>query len=477
MQFRVLVVDDEPSITRSLDRVLTDRGYQVFTAATGAEGLGLVEKERPHIVLLDVRLPDASGFDLIARIHKVETATQVIVLTGYGDTQAVVRAMKLGAGNFLRKPYDLEELISAVDAAARDYSRDAHLLVYRRKDRGLYNPDEIIYRSEAMKKIWDLVRMVARSDASTILVTGETGTGKELVARGLHFEGARRVAPFMHVNCSALPEALLENELFGHEKGAFTSATFRKRGLVELSDGGTLLLDEIGEMSPPTQAKLLRFLEERTFRRLGGSVDIGVNIRIVAATNVDLERRIRDERFRADLYYRLQVVSIHLPPLRERGEDTCLLAEFFLRRFATEMRKKFRVLDDAVRDLFLAYPWPGNIRELRNVIERIVLVEDDEVLGVHHLPTQLVERARAGEAVERAVVAGAGIASAVADSDVIMRPLRDVQDDHVRAVLDACGGNKSRAARVLGLSRQGLFEYLRRMDHRSGTALSERTLH
>jgi len=522
VKFRVLVVDDEPSITRSLDRVLTDHGYQVFVAATGAAGLELMERERPHIVLLDVRLPDASGFDLIPRIQKIETGTQIIVITGLGDTKSAVRAIKLGATDFLRKPYDLDELILAVQTAARSFARDAHLNVYRRKDRGLYNPDQIVYRSEVMTRLWDLVRKVARSDAASVLITGETGTGKELVARGIHFEGHRRRAPFMGINCSAFQDTLLENELFGHEKGAYTGAAFLKRGLVELSDGGTLFLDEVGESSLQIQAKLLRFLEDRSFKRVGGSVDLNVDIRVVAATNVDLGRRIEEERFRSDLFYRLQVLTIHLPPLRERGEDILLLAEHFLRKFATEMRRGFRTIEEDACRIFSRYAWPGNIRELRNLIERIVLVEDDTVLRVHHLPREMVERAeRAGAAArpagEAQPVAGsrsAGEAQPVADSrpageaqpvagsrpaggpgeadvgdepadgsalagsprHVTLRSLREVQEEHVCAVLAACGGNKSRAARILGLSRQGLLDFLKRLDARQGTDDSRRQI-
>ena len=291
----------------------------MVTAGDGARGLEAMESQRPHIVLLDVRLPDVSGFDLIARLHKIESAVQIIVITAFGDTQSAVKAMELGASDFLRKPYDLDELYLAVDSVSKTFSRDTQLTGYRRKDRNLYNPDEILWRSDAMGRVWDLARKVARSDATSALITGESGTGKELVARGIHFEGLRRRAPFMEINCSTFQDTLLENELFGHERGAFTGASYMKRGLVELSDGGTLFLDEVGEMSGSTQAKLLRFLEARCFRRVGGNVDLSVDIRVVAATNVDLARRIEEERFRKDLFYRLQVVSIHMPPLRERG--------------------------------------------------------------------------------------------------------------------------------------------------------------
>jgi two-component system, NtrC family, response regulator AtoC len=465
VKFRILVIDDEPSITRSLHRVLTDRGYSVEVASSGAEGLAAMERHRPHIVLLDVRLPDASGFDLIGPIHKVESAAQVIVITAFGDTKAAVRAMKLGASDFLRKPYDLDELVLALETASRSFSRDTHLSVYRRKDRSLYHPDEILWRCDAMTKVWDLVRKVARSDAVSVLITGESGTGKELVARGIHFEGTRRRSPFMELNCTAFQETLLENELFGHERGAYTGASYMKRGLVELSDGGTLFLDEVGEMPIQTQAKLLRFLEDRTFKRVGGNVDIAVDIRIVAATNVDLPRRIEDGRFRTDLFYRLQVVSIHLPPLRERGDDVNLLAEFFLRKFSNELRKTFTSIQEDVRAVFRAYPWPGNVRELRNLIERVVLIEDGDALLLRHLPREMLPWRKGlplpgNDATEAA--AGPSAATAVLEGAFVPRVLREVEEEHILRVLAHCGGNKSKAARMLGLSRQGLIDRLKR---------------
>ena len=482
MSQKVLVIDDEPSITRSITRALEDRSYQVETAPTGEQGLGILERMRPHVVLLDLKLPDANGFDLIARIRKIEPATQVIVITAFGDTKAAVRAVKLGATDFLRKPYDLDELILAVETALRAFARETQLTMYRRKDRRLYNRKEILWQSSAMEQVWDLVLKVARSDATSVLITGESGTGKELVARAIHFEGERRRAPFMELNCSAFQETLIENELFGHERGAFTGASNLKRGLVELSDGGTLFLDEVGEMPQATQAKLLRFLETRTFKRVGGNVDIGVDIRVLGATNVDLDQRIAEERFRKDLYYRLKVVSIELPPLRQRREDIELLAEHFLRRFASELHKGFRHLSPEVRDLFREYAWPGNVRELRNLIERIVLIEDGDVLRREHLPSEMLERKGGARVTDADVVESNGAPAASSssgeseaspngdaamelpdDDDGELPPLRDVEDRYIVKVLQHCDGNKSRAARILGLSRQGLLDRLKRL--------------
>lgn len=452
MKSKVLIVDDEPSISRSLTRVLEDRGYLVRSAPTGTEGLAEAEAWRPHVILLDVKLPDADGLDLLPKIRRVESTAQVIVLTAYADTKIAVQAMKRGAVDFLRKPYDMDEVVLAVETARKASARDGYLAVYQRRERGRYAEEQLLGQCAAMRETLDLVRRVSRSDATSVLVLGESGTGKELVARAVHFESDRRRAPFMELNCSAMQETLLENELFGHERGAYTGATHLKRGLVELSDGGTLFLDEIGDLPASTQAKLLRFIEHRTFKRVGGNVDINVDIRIVAATNVNLEAAVRNGTFREDLFWRLQVVRVELPPLRERDEDVNLLAEHFLQTFALKFRKGFRKLSPEVQDLFLGYRWPGNVRELRNLIERIVLLEDGEELEPRHLPSEFLGRTRG---------AARGDEERAAESDA-MRTLQVVEEEHILRVLSHCKGNKSHAARVLGLSRQGLLDRLKR---------------
>ncbi len=452
MKSKVLIIDDEPSIARSLTRVLEERGYTVQTASTGGDGIARVEAWRPQIVLLDLKLPDADGLELLPKIRRVESAIQVIVLTAYADTKAAVAAIKKGAADFLRKPYDMDEVVLAVETARKASSRDSYLAVYQRRDRGRYARDQILGECPAMRSTLDIVRRVARSDAASVLVLGESGTGKELAARALHFESERRRAPFMELNCSALQETLLENELFGHERGAYTGASHLKRGLVELSDGGTLFLDEIGDLPASTQAKLLRFIEHRTFKRVGGNVDIAVDIRIVAATHVDLEAAVVAGAFREDLFWRLQVVRVELPPLRERGDDVNLLAEHFLRRFSFEFKKGFRGLSADVRDLFLSYRWPGNVRELRNLLERIVLLEDGETLEPKHLPSEFLERARGNVRAEQRPLS----------DELVLRSLHEIEEEHIMRVLTHCKGNKSQAARVLGLSRQGLLDRLKR---------------
>ncbi len=452
MKSKVLIVDDEPSIARSLTRVLEDRGYQVRSAGTGQEGLAEAEAWRPQIVLLDVKLPDADGLDLLPKIRRVESTTQVIVLTAYADTKVAVQAIKRGAADFLRKPYDMDEVVLAVETARKASARDGYLAVYRRREQGRYAEEQMLGQCARMRETIDLVRRVSRSDATSVLVLGESGTGKELVARAVHFESDRRRAPFMELNCSAMQETLLENELFGHERGAYTGATHLKRGLVELSDGGTLFLDEVGDLPASTQAKLLRFIEHRTFKRVGGNVDISVDIRIVAATNVNLEAAVRNGSFREDLFWRLQVVRVEIPPLRERGEDVNLLAEHFLQTFSVKFRKGFRRVSPEVQDQFLRYRWPGNVRELRNLIERIVLLEEGEELEPRHLPSEFLGRAQGAPRVEEG-----------ADGRVSpMRSLQDVEEEHILRVLSHCKGNKSHAARILGLSRQGLLDRLKR---------------
>ncbi|MDM7916167.1 MAG: sigma-54 dependent transcriptional regulator, partial [Candidatus Eisenbacteria bacterium] len=342
--------------------MLEDRGCQVECAGTGEQCLSLVETSRPHVVLLDLRLPDGNGLELLPKIRQIESAAQVIVLTAYADARAAVAAIKQGAQDFLKKPYDMEEVVLAVQTARKTIERDGYLTVYRRREQGRYAREQMIGECPQVRQTIDLVRRVARSDAMSVLVLGESGTGKELAARAVHFESERRHAPFMELNCSTLQENLLENELFGHERGAYTGATGLKRGLVELSDGGTLFLDEIGELPSSTQAKLLRFIEHRTFKRVGGNVDISVDIRIVAATHVDLEAAVLAGAFRNDLFWRLQVVQIEMPPLRERGNDVNLLAEHFLKRFSFEFKKGFQRLSPEVEELFLQHHWPGNVR-------------------------------------------------------------------------------------------------------------------
>jgi two-component system response regulator AtoC len=455
VKLSVLVVDDELLIRKSLSKVLRARGYKVETASTGAEGLEKVGELRPQVMILDMRLPDTDGLSVLTRVRQLDPLLQVIVITAFGDVQSAVDAMKLGACDFLRKPYEMEDIVLATESAGRTFRQASELDLYRRQAWRHYSGEEIIGASVPMRTVRELIEKVVRSQATSVLITGDSGTGKELVARALHYRSDRAQAPLMEINCSSFNESLLENELFGHERGAFTDAAETKKGLVELCDGGTLFLDEVADMSLPTQAKLLRFLDHRNFKRVGGAQDISVDIRIVAATNKDLEAEVRGGSFRSDLYFRLKVVAVHLPPLRDRGDDVQLLARHFLQEFSRKFQKRFTELSPEAEECFLAYSWPGNVRELRNLLERVVLLEEGERVEVDHLPPELLGRQPA-------------LQTAGARDAVSLPTLAQIEADHISEALRLTAGNKSRAARILGISRQGLIEKLRRMRVEAG---------
>ncbi len=458
MRYRVLIVDDEELIRKSLSSVFDDRGYAIESAADGKHALDHFARWSPHVVVLDMRLPDFDGVDLLRELRKRDSSAQIIMITAHGDISHAVQAMKLGAFDFLRKPYELEEILHAVEQAVRNLDRDRRLTLYEERNRASFSRDIIVGDCSKMKQVWETVEKAATSKSTTVLLQGESGTGKELFARAIHQLSDRSEAPLVDINCSSFQESLLENELFGHEKGAFTGATGRKRGLVELCDGGTLLLDEVGEAPLVTQAKLLRFIEDHTFRRVGGAADLSVDIRIIAATNASLEDAVERGRFRKDFFYRLKVVSIDLPPLREREDDVGALALFFLDRFSRKFKKQFTDIDPEVVESFMRYPWPGNVRELRNLIERVVLLEDAEILGVEHLPDEL-----------QAAFSGLddGKSAAIAPEGKLgMVTLREAGDRHILEIVRACDGNRTHAAKVLGISRQHLITRLRQIEEK-----------
>jgi two-component system, NtrC family, response regulator AtoC len=443
----VLVIDDEPSVGRSLERLLGDSGYRVAVAPTASTGLARAQRERPMVVLLDHNLPDGTGLDVLASLLELDPRMRVVAITAFGDTSLAVRFIKAGACDFLTKPYDMEKLLHTVDAARRDYEAQLQLSLYRMREHRSGATHRIVGESPALLEVLTVVEKVARSDATSVLLSGESGTGKELVARAIHDLSERAAAPFTDLNCSSFSEGLLENELFGHEKGAYTDAAQTKLGLVELTDGGTLFLDEVGDMPELVQAKLLRFLDSRTFKRVGGVRELDVDIRVVTASNKDLPEEIRSGRFREDLYYRLKVVSIHLPPLRERGEDVILLAQHFLELMSQRLKKRFDRVSPEARRALLAHTWPGNVRELRNVIERAVLLEEGPALELRHLPKDIAREERAPRFLEGRIPS-----------------LQEVEDHHLLRVLEYTGDNKSQAARLLGISRQSLLDRLKRLD-------------
>src|SRR5215471_6196275 len=383
---KVLIVDDEKLVRWSLRQKCEEWGYRVLEADNGSAALRVAHNECPDLVLLDVRLPDASGIDLLEQIKKSYDARAVIMITADPQLDDVKTALKLGAYDFVGKPLDFDELAVAVKNAletTRLRSEVESLRGEMRRRAGYHN---VIGVSAKMADHLGFVHKVAASEATTILVQGESGTGKDLIAKAIHYQSRRQEKPFVAINCSAIPETLMEAELFGHERGAFTDAKTMKKGLFEMADGGTLFLDEIGELSPLLQAKLLRVLEDQVIRRVGGVRDMQVDVRVIAASNRDLERAVREGHFRQDLYYRLAIISIFLPPLRERKEDVPALVDFFVDHYNRKFRKNVQGLNEETQRLLMSYSWPGNVRELKNALERAMLLEDGTLLKPDDLP-------------------------------------------------------------------------------------------
>ena len=432
----ILVVDDEGLIRWSLAERLKSDGYRVIEAETGAAALEQLP-EGVDLVLLDYKLPDTDGVSVLRRIKDFDPDVLVIMLTAYASVETAVEAMKLGAYHFANKPFNLDE-VSAIVERALETTRLRRELRQFRTDAGRpYNLHSIVGNSAPVTALRHLVARIASSPASTVLLTGESGTGKDLIAKVIHYSSDRASRPFMNITCSALPEQLLESELFGHERGAFTDARLQKRGLLETADGGTVFLDEISEMVPALQAKLLRFLEEKSFKRVGGAADIHVDVRVVAASNRDLDREVASGRFRADLFYRLNVVPIAMPALRTHPEDIPLLVEYFVETFNVEFRKRVLGASPSAYTVLQRYGWPGNVRELRNVVERAMLLSDADRL-----------EARDFSALDAATSRGDGIELPAAGLD-----LEQLEKSLVIQALRRSSGNQTRAATLLGLNR------------------------
>lgn len=389
---RILVVDDEASTRRLMEQTLKKQGYEVATASTGDDGLSMALEENFDVLLLDIQLPGINGIELLQKIRETNKDTIAIMATAMDDLKVAVNAMRLGAYDYISKPFHIDDLILTVNKAmetSRLRREVATLKEERSRELGI---EKIIGISTHIQGILAMVKKISVSEASTVLIHGESGTGKELIAKAVHYESNRKEKPFMAINCSAIPENLLESELMGHEKGAFTDAKAIRKGLFEMADGGSVFLDEIGDMPLQMQTKLLRILEERTFRRVGGAKDIAVDVRVISATNKDLAKGVEEGSFRKDLYYRLQVIPIYLKPLRERKEDIIPLVKHFVNYFNNKFHKNVKNTSPDAEKLILEYPWPGNVRELKNVIERVMLLGEGETLTIEHMPMEMTTR-------------------------------------------------------------------------------------
>ncbi|HVM60978.1 MAG TPA: sigma-54 dependent transcriptional regulator [Verrucomicrobiae bacterium] len=454
---KVLIIDDEKLVRWSLQQKLSKEGYEVESAPTGEEGINLIREDGYDLVLLDLRLPGMDGVSVLQEIRKLEKEIGVIMLTAETSISRAVECVRLGAHNYLCKPFDFEEVRVALEKAREDLKLRREVTRIRRAQRRKFGLENLVGESPQMRQVRDIIARIGESDATTVLIEGENGTGKELAARAIHLGSARANQPFMGINCSAIPEALIESELFGHERGAFTDAKSTKKGLFELADGGTVLLDEVGDMEPSLQAKLLRVLESREFQRVGGTQSISVDVRVIAATNKNLEQAVADGEFRRDLYYRLKVISVRMPSLREQAEDIPLLASHYLAKFAEEFNKPPKKLSADAAKALREYGWPGNVRELRNAMERLVILERTEVILLEHLPPELRLGIRP------------------ANRSIIQLPpggvaLAEVERELVFQAMERAGGNQSSAAELLGIERDALRRRLIKFGYLAATA-------
>jgi two-component system response regulator AtoC len=474
---KVLIVDDEKLIRWSVRRQLEEWGYAALEAESGTGGLAQIRAESPDLILLDVRLPDLSGIEVLREIKQNNLSIPVIMITADPQLDDIKTAIKLGALDFVKKPLDFDEfqitVANAIDRSQLRSERDS--LREEVKRRSGYH--EVVARSPRMVELMNFVRKVAASEASTVLIQGESGTGKDLIAKAIHYDSTRADKPFVAINCSAIPETLMEAELFGHERGAFTDAKAQKKGLFEIADGGTLFLDEIGEMSTYLQAKLLRVLEDQTIRRIGGVKDIAVDVRVIAASNRDLEQGVREGTFRQDLFYRLSIIPIFIPPLRHRKEDVLPLVDFFIERYNFRFRKSLKGITQDARDLLVRHDWPGNVRELKNAIERAMILEEADYIRPTYLPIQVTGQAPGYEStIPATVLENAEVIPSVVTTPTMaswralasgkMIPtlelpregtsLEEVERELVGLALRQTGGNQTHAAKLLDISRDAL---------------------
>ena len=453
---QLLVVEDDAAMREFVHESLAEEGYRVDVAAGGRAGVERVRAGGVDLVISDVKMPDLDGLDMLREIKAVTPSPHVITITAFGSIDTAIRAVKLGAFDYITKPFEIDQLILSVEKALAERALRSEVARLRAEVQRSYRWGDIVGKSPAMREVFELIRRLSTS-AATVLLTGESGTGKELVAKALHFNSPRKGRPFVPLNCATIPDTLLDSELFGHKRGAFTDARADRAGLFVEADGGTLFLDEIAELSPALQAKLLRVLQEGEIRPLGASRAERVDVRVVAATNKDLETRLKTGAFREDLFYRLNVVHIHLPPLRERGEDLLPLSDHFLSACAARAGKEVRGLHEAAKKALLAHPWPGNVRELENTIERAVALCEGGVIRLEDLPSAVRER-RPGEPDTLQTALARGLT------------LDELEREYIQRVLTAEGGNKTRAAQRLGLDRKTLYRKLEEYAAPGGSA-------
>ncbi|RQD72244.1 MAG: sigma-54-dependent Fis family transcriptional regulator [Tindallia sp. MSAO_Bac2] len=452
MKIKVLIIDDEETIRMSLKEGLTDMGYKAYTAVDGQTGLEELDKRQPQVVFLDMRLPDVNGLELIQPIRERDEDIQVVMMTAYGDIRTAVSAIKKGAFDYMHKPFDLDEvqvILNRIEASLKMKKK----LYILEQEASAAARQPIIGQHPSMDEVFNKIQVLAENDDVTVLIRGETGTGKELVASAIHNASKRKEAPMVSINCAAISQNLIESELFGHEKNAFTGANALKKGLLEIADGGTVFLDEIGELSPDTQTRFLRVLEERKFKRVGGLEDIEVDIRVMAATNKNLEKAMDQKEFREDLYYRLNVVPINLPPLRERGEDVLLIAQHFLSHYNQKFQKKIQGFTEEAKKSMLQYSWKGNIRELKNVMERMAILHSGVTIDAVDLPPEIQKDKRAVQA--------KGISWELERPEIpadfsLEAYLQGIEAAYLEKALKQCNNNHTQAAEILGISRFAL---------------------
>lgn len=439
MNTSILIVEDEKILRISLADALKEEGYTVLTVATGKDALAAIDQSTFSLIITDIRLPDISGIEVLRQSIQAAPSTPVVMMTGYGNIKDAVESMRLGAFDYVTKPFDLEEMFVTVSKALEVHALTEENIRLKKELHTQFSSGRIIGDSKAMHSIFALLDKVSRTE-STVLILGESGTGKELVASTIHYQSARKKEAIIRVNCAAIPDELLESELFGYEKGAFTGADTKKPGRFDLADKGTLFLDEIGDLPPLTQTKILRFLEQRTFERLGATSTVSVDVRIIAATNKNLEKEIEKGRFREDLYYRLNVIPVALPPLRKRIEDIPLLIDAFTRSFNDQFGTKVTFGVDAIKEL-LRYSYPGNVRELLNIIERCIALASGNTIGRTDLPQHILHNKR-----EKIPLLS------------LQQVCFEAEKDHIVKILRVTQGNRSRAAEILGINRKTLWE-------------------